>query len=200
MAGLAGLNCAAQGGEIAPLVPLAPLTLIAQRGVPLLFAVLTMLAAASQWRADLVEGRRRLRVFIVVTGVIYSLAMLAVRLASSTGRLSGTTALIDVAALLFMLAVVAWQLLQLGPTELFPAGTTQRLAPDAAARQPAPDDQDGAELAPLVAPKVAPPDPAEERLGRSPQRLMSVERAYRDEDLSVAGLCSARRPLATSAS
>ena len=182
VAGLAGLNCAAHGGDIAALVPLAPITMAVQRGVPLLFAILAMVAAAAQWRADLVEGRRRLRVFIVVTGVIYTLVMLAARLASATGRLSGTVALIDVALLLFMLGVVAWQMLQLGPTDLFPAVPPS--VPDAAHRPTASD----AAQAPQTPAQATPPDPAEERLGRSLQRLMSVERAYRDEDLSVASL------------
>ena len=185
VAGLAGLNCAAHGGDIAALVPLAPITRVAQRGVPLLFAILAMVAAAAQWRADLVEGRRRLRVFIVVTGVIYTLVMLAARLASSTGRLSTTTAEIDVVLLLFMLGVVAWQMLQLGPTDLFPAARPN--APSAAAHRPGAVD---AAAAPQVPVEATPPDPAEERLGLSLQRLMSVERAYRDEDLSVASLAT----------
>ena len=50
-----------------------------------------------------------------------------------------------------------------------------------------PIEMTDAATTPVVA---APPDPAEQRLGVALQRLMSVERAYRDEDLSVASLAS----------
>ena len=82
-AGLGGLNCAvfAHSGTT-----IAPFTMGLQRAVPLLFALLTVQAAAAGWRVDLIEGRRRLRGFIVVAGVAYTLLQLAARLASSGGR------------------------------------------------------------------------------------------------------------------
>jgi len=164
-----------------PLSPLALVTLGLQRSVPLVFAVLAMVAAAAHWRDDLVESRRRVRAFIVVAGVIYTLAMLMARMASAHGRLSATTALVDTAALGVIVAVMAWWLLRVGSTDLFPSA--QRLAisaPSAAAPQRVPD-------AP-VAPSV--PDPAEERLAAALQRAMQHERVYRGEDLSVASLAS----------
>jgi AraC-like DNA-binding protein len=140
--------------------------------VPLLFAVLAAQAAARHWRADLVEERRRLRLFIVVTGVTYTVALLAARLASPSGRLPPLLALVDVAAMLAMIAVIAWHLLRLGPSELFPLA-----GPEVAAAQPEP-----------AAP--ASPDPAEERLAQVLERTMVQERAYRDEGLSVASLAT----------
>jgi AraC-like DNA-binding protein len=139
-----------------------------QRAVPLLFAVLAAQAAAQHWRADLVEQRRRLRLFIVITGVSYTVAMLAARMASPGGRLPPLLALLDVAAMLAMVAVIAWQLLRLGPSELFPLAE-----PAPAAAEPAPPTG---------------PDPAEERLAQALERTMVQERAYRDEGLSVATL------------
>jgi len=146
-----------------------------QRAVPLLFAVLAAQAAARHWRADLVEQRRRLRLFIVVTGVTYTVVMLAARMASPSGRLPPLLALVDVAAMLAMIAVVAWHLLRLGPSELFP-----QAAPAVAA---------AAETAPEPAPPAG-PDPAEERLAQALERAMVGERAYRDEGLSVATLAT----------
>lgn len=142
-----------------------------QRAVPLLFAVLAAQAAARHWRADLVEARRRLRLFIVVTGVAYTVLMLAARLASPGGRLSPLLALADVAAMLAMVAVIAIHLLRLGPSELFPLK-------EPAAAEP-------------VEPAVpTAPDPAEERLAQALEHTMVQQRAYRDEGLSVASLAA----------
>ena len=180
VAALGAFNCMVGAASV-----VAPVTTGLQRSVPLLFAVLAALAAASQWRADLVEGRRRLRVFIVVTGVAYTLLMLVARLAAPQGRLSGTTVLIDVAFLLVIVAVSAYQMLRLTGTDLFPR-TPTLAAPQGCAAKAAPE---AAELLLTTGPQ-APADPAEERLAEALQRLMSQERAYRTENMSVANLAA----------
>lgn len=171
-AALGAFNCSIEPGSGSVL---APVSRGLQRAVPLVCAVLAALAAGRQWRADLVEGRRRLRVFIAVAGIVYTLAMLAARLGAPGGRLSGTTASLDVLALLAMLAPVAWQLLRLGGGELFP----MRLA---AAPEPVPVPDEPAPL--------PPPDATEQRLAATLQRVMAEDRAYLDEDLTVASLAS----------
>ena len=113
-----------------------------QRGVPLVFAALAAWAALAHWRADLVEPRRRLRSFILVTGVIYTLAQLVARLASPQGRLTGHVALADVAMLGGIAAVVVWQLLRAAESELFAAPATP--APVQSPLQPAPSKADSA--------------------------------------------------------
>ena len=163
---LSGLNCAVVAGSGSVL---APISMGLQRAMPLLFAVLAAVAAGAHWRSDLVESRRRLRAFILVTGVAYSVLMVAARLGSPQGRLSAGVAMIDVLALGVIAAGVAWQLLRLTGTELFAA------AP--AARLPA-----------LAEPPL--PDPAEDRLAETLQRLMAGERAYRTEDLTIASLAA----------
>ena len=161
--GLSGFNCALGPAGAAAL---GPWPMGVQRAMPLLFSILAALAAARQWRTDLVETRRRLRAFIVVTGIFYTLAMLAVRLASPHGRLSGTAATLDVAALLFMIAVVAWRLLRLTPSELFPLRLSMPLA---APLENAPALARNDIEAPAGPP--APPDPAEARLAVPEYRL-----------------------------
>lgn len=182
-AALGGINCAWMAGSSSTL---APVTMGLQRGLPLLFAVLATIAAAAHWRADLVEGRRRLRAFIVVTGVAYTLAMLVARLASPRGRLSGTMATIDVALLLVIVAAVALWMLRLAGSELFPSARTAVI--------PTPP-VDGPDTAPAQVEAVDPmraaaPDPADQALAEALQRLMNEERAYRTEDLSIAGLAA----------
>ena len=158
-----------------------------QRSVPLACAALAVVAAASTWRLDLVEKRRRLRKFIVVAGTAYTLAMLAARLASPQGRLSEAAAMLDVAALLAMLAIVAIGMLRMAPSELFPEPRriAAALGDDAPAAVPEPS---GSAIAADDDAGTAPVDPAEERLAAHLQRLMADERVYRVEGLTVAGL------------
>jgi AraC-like DNA-binding protein len=197
VAGLSGLNCAVMAGSASVL---ALFTLGAQRAAPLLFSVLVAVAAARHWRSDLVEGRRRLRVFIVVTGIAYTLVMLAARIVAPQGRLSGPTATLDVVALLVIVMVVAWQMLRLASSDLLPARLPSllpsplTLAPvDAGALSPVnvgfrarPVSIEPAPIANLP----APPDPAEERLATALQRVMAEDGAYRTEDLTVARLAA----------
>jgi hypothetical protein len=124
--------------------------------VPLIFSALAVIAAVSNWRADHVEARRRLRAFILVAGVIYTVAMLAVRVASPSGRLSDLAAFVDVVALLIIIAVAARYLLHLSDTPLVAAAPLAGRAAAEQARQP---------------------DPAEERLSEALQRLMGAERS-----------------------
>ena len=162
-----------------------------QRSVPLVTAILAAAAAAATWRADLVEKRRRLRMFIVVAGSLYTAAMFALRIASPQGRLSPTSATLDVAALGTIVAVVSYALLRLAPSELFP---NPRRDDGPAARA----DGDGAELLSEPAtveslPPLAPPDADEERLGAALARLMVDERVYRVEGLTIAALAARLR-------
>jgi AraC-like DNA-binding protein len=155
------------------------------RIVPVAGALLAIHAAARHWREDLVEARRRLRVFVLVTGVAYTLMQLGLRLSSPDGRLSDGAALVDVAALLVVAVGVAWRLLRLASTELFPAATgtlqpAQDMPPPGRA---SPADDAGP-------PPLSPPDAAEQRLAEALRALMGHERAYRAENLTVAALAA----------
>jgi AraC-like DNA-binding protein len=145
-----------------------------QRAVPLVFAALAGVAAASTWRLDLIEKRRRLRAFIVVTGVAYTVAMLFVRLALPDGRVRGTAAVADASALLAMVGVIAFGMLRVATTELLPED--RRVDEPIAVLQP-PDDEPRA-------------DSDEERLAESLQRAMHDDRVYRTEGMSLPGLAS----------
>jgi len=185
-AAVSGLNCALLNGSG---LPLASVTLGLQRATPLVFSALAAAAAASHWRDDLIEGRRRLRGFIVVTGICYTLAMLVARLGSPQGRLSNAMASLDVVALLVIAAVVAWRLLRLTSSELFPSAGRRTAASTDACVVPTPVAAATAEPADAP-PMPAPPDPAEQRLAATLERLMAEERIYRSEDLTVSRLAS----------
>jgi len=181
VAALSGFNCAVMAHSASSF---APFTFGLQRLVPLLFAALAAWAAASQWRADLVEGRRRLRAFTVTTGVVYTLATLVARLGSPLGQLTGATAMADVLILLVIVAVIGWRLLGLGieGSRLF-APAPGVVVPEEAA------DTDLPARAPTPAPPAA-PDPAEDRLAAALQHAMAEERLYRSEDLGLASLAA----------
>ena len=164
-----------QRRELAPF-PLA--VAIAMRWTPLVFAALAIAAAASQWRADLVERRRRLRVFILAMGSAYTVTTATARLASDDGRMSDWMSSVDIAMLLVIIGTIAARVLRVIDTDLLP----RRVVPTAAsALTPAVE-------APVAAPPA--PDPAEDRLAAELQRLMAEERTYRTEDLTVASLAA----------
>ncbi|WP_019451561.1 AraC family transcriptional regulator [Cupriavidus sp. BIS7] len=189
-AGLGGLNCIvfAHGGTA-----IAPYTMGLQRAIPLVFAVLTVQAAAAGWGGDLVEGRRRLRGFIVIGGIAYTLWQLAARLASRGGHLSDTGATLDAAMLLCVIAPVAFSMLRLARTELF---APARLQPSQPSRPQPPlpagpaSIPSSSETALADAVQAPAADDAELALVDALLKLMSDERAYRRENLSVASLAS----------
>ena len=159
---------AAAVGALQCLWPTAPGTWLL-RWLPLGFALLALANALARWQGDLVERRRRLRAFIVGAGSIDMGVMVAARLASPDGRLSAPAASLDVAMLLAIVAIVAWHVLRSASSDLLPAPA---LAVPAAPPPPAPP----------------PADAADERLAQALERVMRDEQAFRDEDLSVAGL------------
>ncbi|MDR7268565.1 hypothetical protein J2X20_001194 [Pelomonas saccharophila] len=85
---------------------------VLMRAIPVVFALLGLAAVAGPWRVDLVEPRRRLRGLVVGGGASYALAMVALRVSSRDGTLSDATALADVAMLLTLTSLIAWQLLR----------------------------------------------------------------------------------------
>lgn len=184
---LSGINCAlgASGGLF------APLGYALQRAVPAVCAVLAAWAALAHWRDDLFEERRRLRGFILVTGVLYTLVSLAARVGSPHGRFDAPTAAADTAFLAAMLAGIAWQLLRVWRSAFFdeplPAGEAAPAATVPA--RPAPHPAGPAALS-VAEPSL--PDPEEERLAAALLRHMAGG-AFRGEDLTVASLASSLR-------
>jgi AraC-like DNA-binding protein len=191
-AALGGLNCMvfAHGGTA-----IAPYTTGLQRAIPLVFAILTVQAAAAGWGGDLVEGRRRLRGFIVIGGIVYTLWQLAARLASRGGHLSDTGATLDAAMLLCVIAPVAFSMLRLARTELFaqarpqPSRPTQ-VSPPLQPSGPDPVAPSSTETALIDAVQTPAANDAELALVDALLKLMSDERAYRRENLSVASLAT----------
>jgi AraC-like DNA-binding protein len=133
------------------------------------FAVLAVVQSIASWRIDLVERRRRLRVFIVGAGALYTITNMSLRL------LPGPVAEL-------------WR----GPVELLVLSAIVTLAAWRMLRSP--DDVFGLPVAPPVPVPAAEPtampaeDPAEAALVTRLQALMQAERIYREEGLTIAAL------------
>jgi AraC-like DNA-binding protein len=132
------------------------------------FAGLAMAQALASWRADLVEGRRRLRLFVVGASSLYiGLNAMAQLLGVPRSAPEGAS-LAGAGGLLAIAGIVAWSLLRVGRTQsLFPAMVD--------APQPS-------EL------PSAPAEPAEQGLVAALGRLMTAERAHRQDGLTIGTL------------
>jgi len=127
------------------------------------FAALAMAQALTSWRADLVEGRRRLRLFVVGASSLYIGLDAATRLLGVPRSAPEGASLAGGAGLLAIAGVVAWSLLRVGTNQSLFA----RLA-DA----PQPIEEPAAE-------------PVNHGLVAALERLMTTERAYRQDGLTI---------------
>ncbi len=135
----------------------------------LAFAALAVAQAVASWRADLVEGRRRLRLFVVGASSLYIAATALAQLAGAQRTAPEGMSLAGAAGLLLIAGIAAWSLLAVGRRQsLF------------------------AETADLAPPPVAEPGPAIEpedrQLVARLEQLMTAERAYRQDGLTIGGL------------
>jgi len=141
------------------------------------FAVLAVGQSLSSWRDDLVEGRRRLRLFIVGAGATYTLLLTLGRLVVPRGvggsMESSWASVLDALALTLIAVVVLWHLLRVSRWAV--------LQPDLPAALPA------ADTAPPPAPDAA-ALAADERLAAALDSQMTGERAYREEALTIGAL------------
>lgn len=185
VAGLALVNCL--WGWQSP-HPLARVSTGLQRALPLVFAVLSLVAATRHWQADLVEARRRLRGFVVVTGVAYTVAQFSVRLASPSGQLSPLAALADVSCLLAMAVGVVAHLLRGDVAVLLPTRPSAPTLPGPPAPAPNASPTATSPVRPASAGSPELSETAEALLAEQLLARMRSERLYRDETLTLARL------------
>jgi AraC-like DNA-binding protein len=134
-----------------------------------LLALLALAQTVEDWRADLVEGRRRLRLFIVIATAGYMTVIAAVELSLGVERASPMLNAVNAAGLAAMASIVAILLLRADIGLL----RSERPAVAAAPEAPAPRDEvvDPGLLAEL-------------------DRLMTVERIYRQEGITIGSLAA----------
>lgn len=132
------------------------------------FAILAVLQTALTWREDLIERRRSLRIFVVVSCAGYSFLDVATNLAGNGHGPSDLAGLTSAAGLLAIVLIIACLLLNVSRTD---AVSMIRIAQDP----------------PAMIPVLTGAD--QMILGRL-ENLMAVERAYRQDGLTVGALAT----------
>lgn len=133
------------------------------------FIALAVAQTIASWSADLVERRRRVRVFIVCAAALYGglNALLQIAIGGSAGDVANT---INTGVLACVVAAIAYAMMRVDGADLFPVA---------------------AELAPAIvfSPQVA-EDAADQKLINALMRLMADERIYRQENITIGVLAN----------
>ena len=141
------------------------------------FSAAAVAQSLATWRSDLVEKRRRLRVFIVSGGAAYTLVTTLTHWVGHADGMASLASLVDALALGALVLTVVWHLLGSARSGLFAVV----VAAPAATLSPQSTPEPAAE------PDTEPPDP---RLLAALDRLMTSERVYREEGLTIGALAA----------
>jgi AraC-like DNA-binding protein len=142
---------------------------IGGRIVPVAFVLLALAQTVTGWRGDLVEGRRRLRLFIIAAVAFHTTISATVDLSLGPEHVPPGLYLLNAAALVVIAVVIAVVLLQANLETVLSAPA---LAPPSAGAAGAAEE------------------PVDTRLLATLERLMTVERLYRQEGLTIGTLAA----------
>jgi AraC-like DNA-binding protein len=158
---------------IAP-VASARVSIVAVHLLVLGFLALAVLQTISNWSADLVEGRRRVRVFIVIAAAIYGgfNALLQIWISGAEAAVIANT--VNAALLACVTAAIFLAMIRISVDDLFPASVVIA-RPSAAA------------IAPAIVPDT---NAGDQRLVGALTRLMAEERIYRHDNLTIGTLAT----------
>jgi AraC-like DNA-binding protein len=141
---------------------------VAMSAISLVFVALAIGQTIASWSADLVEERRRLRVFVVVATAVYAGFNAVVQLLAPVSGSPGTFATANAAILAALVVAIAVSLLRVRGESIF-----------AAAAAPATS---------AVVPDVS--NGPDRKLLDALNRLMSDERIYRHEGITIGTLAT----------
>lgn len=136
------------------------------------FIALAIGQTIASWTADLVERRRRVRVFIVIVAALYGglNALLQIAVGGSAGDLVNT---INAGVLAAVVAAIAYAMMRVDGADLFPVAAVP---------------------APAIAPiRPVAEDAADQKLIEALMRLMADERVYRQENVTIGALAGRLR-------
>ena len=134
------------------------------------FVALAVTQSVSNWSADLVEGRRRVRVFIVTAAAIYGGVNALLQITVSDAETAAIAYGANAALLVGVTAAIFLAMIRISVDDLFP--TSKVIVPTSTA---------------AVAPAA---NAADQKLVDALLRLMADERIYRREDLTIGTLAT----------
>jgi AraC-like DNA-binding protein len=129
------------------------------------FIALAIGQTIASWPADLVERRRRVRVFIVCAAALYGGLNAALQIAVAGHRVGDLADTINAGVLACIVAAIAYAMMRVDGADLFPVAS--EAAPAVIFIQPAADDV------------------ADQKLVAALMRLMADERIYRQENITI---------------
>jgi AraC-like DNA-binding protein len=152
----------------------ARISVIAVNLVALGFIVLTVAQTLSSWPADLVEGRRRLRMFIVSAAALYGGVNALTQMMLSGDEAADVANLANSAVLALIVAAICASMLRLDGAELFAVQPAAGSVADVP-RQTAPVQDVSA---------------GDRKLVDALMRLMTDERIYRHDNITIGTLAT----------
>ncbi len=144
---------------------------IALTSSSILFAALAVVPTLTTWRDDLLEGRRRLRLFIVIASATYSTLAAIAYLTGDIDPAKGPSTPLAAFALVAIIAPIAWLTLGLRPAQ----GLFATLARPSAAPS-------------LPAVPATPAEAVNPAQVAALERAMAVDKIYRQDGLTIAQL------------
>ncbi|MEH2576448.1 AraC-like DNA-binding protein [Bradyrhizobium sp. AZCC 1577] len=135
------------------------------------FIVLAVVQTVASWSADLVEGRRRIRVFIVSAAALYGGLNAVLQISLSGGGAADLANTLNSAVLAAVVAAIAIAMMRVDGADLFPAAAVGKADPIEAA---------------IVAESSA----ADRKLIDALTRLMADERIYRHDNVTIGTLAT----------
>jgi AraC-like DNA-binding protein len=148
------------------------ISIIAINLLALGFIALAVAQTVASWSSDLVEGRRRIRVFIVVAAALYGGVNAILQMLWSGGEAAGTANTVNAAVLAAIVAANSWLMMRVDGADLFPVVPETAATPDVPSQPAAPHDSNDQKLVDAL------------------MRLMADERIYRHDNITVGTLAT----------
>jgi AraC-like DNA-binding protein len=148
------------------------ISIIAINLVALGFIGLAVVQTIASWSSDLVEGRRRIRVFIVVATALYGGVNAILQMLWSGGEAAGIANTVNAAVLAAIVAAISWLMTRVDGADLFPVAAEIAASPD------------------VPNPSAAFEHSNDQKLVDALMRLMADERIYRHDNVTIGTLAT----------
>jgi AraC-like DNA-binding protein len=152
----------------------ARLSIVAVNLLALGFIALAVGQTIASWSADLVEGRRRLRVFIVTAAALYGGLNAILQIVASGRGAADIANAANAVVLVLVVAAICFAMMQVNAADLFPATSGVSAPPNPTAQAAA----------------IADSNAVDQKLVDALMRLMADERIYRHENVTIGTLAT----------